>query len=548
MTSKIVNPRFDNNDVKTGWSGTGFNHNNPKENAECYAENYDIFQKIEGLPRGIYAVGVKAFYLPGEIEECYRHYKAKDEVSRYAKLYAEGAGIYTEATIVNVFDTQRREALGYKGEESIQDTETGLTYWIPYYSLVAAERYMHELDGYNNRVLAMVDGSLTLGVKKSETIQPDWSVFDDFSLTYYGDGADACQLYLDEARREYDSFSMAEGVLYTKAYLEEARRQRTATTMDEIKEALDAIKQAYADLQKNISLWKEWKAVTKRGLSLATTSVYTNFDEARQLADYCSEDAATIAAGHSLTNQELTDAISKTNALIDALYNADSTSGRMLVEGKKWAYSHHRWMVDDEHSHVVTQVTYTLHGDTVIDGRSYKKLYQQEEEAAPVYSMALREETRTVYCYWRNQETRCIEFNPSCFSPDFMEPYLSDATDEIDVVTVNGRSFVRHNYSAPQWDSLIAVEGIGYEQLGILGMHFAITPNDYLMFDSCYEDGECIFTEEDFLRKGDEPAGLSKTKAELRTTSPLFDLQGRPVVGTPKRGIYVKEGRKYVVK
>ena len=58
MTSRIVNPRFDNNDVTTGWSGTRLYCYETHENAEVYSDTFDVFQKVEGLPKGVYAVGI----------------------------------------------------------------------------------------------------------------------------------------------------------------------------------------------------------------------------------------------------------------------------------------------------------------------------------------------------------------------------------------------------------------------------------------------------------------------------------------------------------
>lgn len=38
------------------------------------------------------------------------------------------------------------------------------------------------------------------------------------------------------------------------------------------------------------------------------------------------------------------------------------------------------------------------------------------------------------------------------------------------------------------------------------------------------------------------------TQAEEKGTNPVFDLQGRRMAGTPQRGIYIRDGRKYVVR
>ena len=188
--------------MTTGWSGTRLYCYDTHENAEVYSGTFDVFQKVEGLPKGVYAVGVKAFYIAGgDLAKSYSYFKTNDEASHFAKLYVDVEGQQRETSICSVYENDRTEPLGCDGEKSLTDDEMGKTYYFPYYSLAAAERYMHELNCYDNKVLAMTGGTLTLGVRKSKEIGGDWSVFDDFSLTYYGNGADAYQMYLDDVQQ-----------------------------------------------------------------------------------------------------------------------------------------------------------------------------------------------------------------------------------------------------------------------------------------------------------------------------------------------------------
>ena len=50
------------------------------------------------------------------------------------------------------------------------------------------------------------------------------------------------------------------------------------------------------------------------------------------------------------------------------------------------------------------------------------------------------------------------------------------------------------------------------------------------------------------LLSSGQVTGISDVESLYSVPAALFDLQGRRIVGTPKRGIYVKDGRKYVVK
>ena len=546
MTQRIVNPQFDNNDVTTGWSGTGFQQLNAKDNAECYMTAFKNFQRIDGLPMGVYVIGVKAFYQAGDALTAYKHYKSHDEASCYAKLFSESANCYNESSIVSIFEGGRTEPLGDSGENSVKDEETGVTYWIPS-TMSMGERYMHELNLYDNCVLAMVDNWLTLGVKKDEVISDDWCLFDDFTLTYYGNGADAYQMYLNHMQERYENLTIDEHTLYTMTYLHEVNRHRTATTEAEVNNALADIHDAYDLLQKNIKLWNDWKQVVKRGLALSSVPCYADNPQAQRLATYCHNDAAELEAVRSLTNEQLEDEITDVEAMIAALYDSDQASNKMLKDGKQWIYKRQqRTTVGDEPMNIVTKVVFTLDGDTIIDNRRYAKLYRQEEDENPEYWMALREEGTTIYEYAKDatEEKRHIEFNPRFFNETGIEPPFTVATEEIDCITVNGRPFIRHTYKDDGGASLIAVEGIGYQERGVLDMNFEYLKSDILSFESCYENSEFIFSAADFYKSGDT-TDIKATNHVLRTkNNVLFDLQGRRLNTEPKHGVYIQNGKK----
>lgn len=56
-------------------------------------------------------------------------------------------------------------------------------------------------------------------------------------------------------------------------------------------------------------------------------------------------------------------------------------------------------------------------------------------------------------------------------------------------------------------------------------------------------DAPCLYS-----HNGLEGEGITSVKTEMPATPGLFDLQGRRVNGQPQRGIYVKDGRKTMVK
>ena len=348
MTAKIVNPKFDNNDLKTGWS-TAFNANGGKENAEYWNMNYNTYQTIEKLPAGVYALGAKAFYRAGSNNSsALQNWKAQNDASRYAKLYATVGETTNEVAIVNVFSGAVFEPTGDNGQPAggdvaVTDTDENgeeITYYLPN-NMTRAEYFMHTLGKYDNKLmLAVPEGeALTIGVKKDVNIGDEWSIFDDFTLTYYGNAADAYQLYLDETLKSFPGITVDDGVVYTESYLnayEEATKSGAkASTLDEANTVIAAVKQTEADLRKNISLWAQWQKDIETAFNKYTVADgYKDLYETGVLADYYDMDdngdggpgRETLLAEHSLTNEELEAEIARVKKMeediLDAYKNA----------------------------------------------------------------------------------------------------------------------------------------------------------------------------------------------------------------------------------
>ena len=184
--SYIVNPRFDNNDRSTGWSGTGLSAYNPKENAEHYEKNYDTWQDIYGLTPGNYRLSLNAFYRMGDADNDYRLYKSGDYASsQHAKLYATSSSNDYETSIMPASAAALENSLGgnvkwvegslWWGGKCIPDNMEAANYWF-------------EAGHYQNSVECTVDndGYLRIGIRKFTLIGGDWTCIDNWKLEYWG--------------------------------------------------------------------------------------------------------------------------------------------------------------------------------------------------------------------------------------------------------------------------------------------------------------------------------------------------------------------------
>ena len=158
MTSKIVNPHFDNGDCTTGWSGDAFGRGGAvADGAEHYSKNYDTYQKITDLTPGIYAIGVNGFYRSGGFGngEAIKHWLAKDEASKYAKFYGKVGENYYEVPIANVFSGAQTEQQNVGDVEvtyTDPETEEDVTVYAPN-TMVAGDHFFHNLNQYANKLL-----------------------------------------------------------------------------------------------------------------------------------------------------------------------------------------------------------------------------------------------------------------------------------------------------------------------------------------------------------------------------------------------------------
>lgn len=235
----------------------------------------------------------------------------------------------------------------------------------------------------------------------------------------------------------------------------------------------------------------------------------------------------------------------------------------MLAQQKQWVYERHYYVplsgdeLWSDYDEQIISERYVLDGDTLINGVKYYRLMMSEEEQTPKYYCALREEGTAVYIVENNatDEKLLQDFDVNQFPEYFNdeEPNFG-YTDETDVVIVNNKAFLRHNYTPKNEDlniELTAVEGIGFSDTALVfGMHPRVySPshyNDWWTFKQCEENGEILFTAADFYKTNDTNSIKSAYAEWSKSHSQLFDLQGRSVNGTPTHGIYVKEGRKLV--
>ena len=98
--------------------------------------------------------------------------------------------------------------------------------------------------------------------------------------------------------------------------------------------------------------------------------------------------------------------------------------------------------------------------------------------------------------------------------------------------------------------SFKGVEGVGYLIGGLIALVDGSVPGatgGERSLKTCTVNGEVVFDPHEFYTSSQIVTGINGVPPALQTKSDYFDLQGRKV-NNPKKGIYIEDGRKVLIK
>lgn len=334
LTALIINPNFDEDfsawsveGKAPAWGGTqasqpGTYTPDPEFDiqsgcAEVFAAAFDMSQVIYNLPKGSYTFSCQAFERPDGYEA---YWMQGPEAGITCVLYANEA------------ETKVHNVLAFAQEDIIFETAEWYGDYVTDYGYVpngmTGANYYFATDPsfYNVKVYVNVanDGdSVKIGVKTNST--SSWVIFDNFRLTYNGQGADAYAVQIEDMLARLDNaFGAAESygtpavekVNAAKAALEAVKG---SANVDACIAALDGGKEALEYAQKSVSLYAQ--------LSASLDDLANSMDEYQEIA---TEESMMNAAelfdtaiegldNASMTNEEAEELLNKVQAACAAL-------------------------------------------------------------------------------------------------------------------------------------------------------------------------------------------------------------------------------------
>lgn len=306
LTSKIVNATYDDGN-NNGWSGTGPGFQNGI--AEHYNKTFNTYQKITDLPSGVYAVSMSGFYRAGNAEPAYQAWKNKTAEAYYAKLYAVTGEDSVRTAIISPFEGIKPNDSKGGNESNVTDGE--YTYYIPNDRATLAT-YLDEGYYTGNKVLVgITDGTLTIGLEKTQSIGGDWTPFDNWKLTYYGNATEAYQMWMNSVLDNYKGYAEpGENVIYTYSVLDDYKAVleavKTAADRDAILAAVKQLDAAKAELDANIAAWAALLKVVEKAREVAQRpDTELAGEDKDKLADYLDFDLEDILTERTLTTEEV---------------------------------------------------------------------------------------------------------------------------------------------------------------------------------------------------------------------------------------------------
>ena len=316
-TAFITNPTFENAS-SDGWLGTGPNMvgsgaHGPANVAEHYNKTFDTYQTLEALPKGVYELGVTAFYR-GSFSDYQKG------TNRNAFIYARQENDTLTAAVQNPWEAQNTEPMAGSTEwgvtaSELSETVDGTTYYIP--NDPSAGRLYFEKGYYKTRVFFAVEGDTArIGIRKDVAVTNDWTVFDNFSLTYYGNEEAAYGKWLSEFKKGVKDYS---GAFCSNIYLEginSVMEFTQASNKEQVLACEEIINNAVDSVEHNIALWKEFQSVLADAIAVVANDALDP-DYTAELGEWIEYDTEDILSARKLLNAELEALIAQKKAEIE---------------------------------------------------------------------------------------------------------------------------------------------------------------------------------------------------------------------------------------
>jgi hypothetical protein len=287
----IKNPSYADSKLDGWTSETSGGQSAPTVNsngAEFYEKIFNHHQEISVIKAGVYAVGVQGYNRQMSTVDTYTMWK--DGVESNTKFYVTVGDKSYEQSLMNIFEGSTNKKIGVGTEYGPNGkADDGQSNYVPN-NMDAGAAYF-AAGRYKNSMFVDVNenGKFVIGLKNAVKTGMDWTMFKNWTLTYYGSGADA---YLAWAKSAAAQTPLFEGAVATQTIVNgylAVRNAPAAANEAEVQAYIEQLTAAKEAVQKNISLWVQYEEKVVEAQKLANQlkeEGKTNSQEYEDLNDY----------------------------------------------------------------------------------------------------------------------------------------------------------------------------------------------------------------------------------------------------------------------
>ncbi|MBR6593388.1 MAG: hypothetical protein IKK81_12335 [Prevotella sp.] len=244
--------------------------------------------------------------------------------------------------------------------------------------------------------------------------------------------------------------------------------------------------------------------------------------------------------------------------IITNIPSAKDTS--FLVDGRTWNYEMQDMVIVDsvnlKTENVNRYFKLKIDGDTIFKNVNCKKIYYIENDNTSLYGYAYEDGLKVYFYFLKSMQNFCSQSNSWELFFDFGikkdEVFCSDLAymSDVDTIEVKGNRYVRYWIGPKKNDKIIKTYPIIHSIGGFGGLH----DNTFVMVSglptyscmSIYDGSKCVFEPSDYW-VSPITTSIKNITTSKPSTSCLYDMQGRKVKN-PTKGLYIKEGKKVLVK
>lgn len=340
MTAKLVNPSFEKG--TTGWTIEAVNGGNVgiggTTGNRCFEAwnngQFDIWQEVEDLPKGVYEVKVQGFFRYLRDDNAWNAYQtAEGKINVPTYIYMNNSG----TPFKNVFDESVPAGQVYSGNYYVSPDKKK---WYPNDMVTSAQAFSKDMYQQSAYGMIVSEGDvLRIGVKGNTSQGNDsWAIWDNFQLIYHGFHANAIEPVLGkaiaDAKKALDQMMGKSSYDNLTAIVEEAETAYYGADGEAMFYSLDALYTAQEDAQNSIGkfVWLE-EALELLLWDINNYSVAAPEDIARAKRFYSTTLENAEKHGYFDTDLDLLHSqISEMRALVRMPKDMDKATARNPVE------------------------------------------------------------------------------------------------------------------------------------------------------------------------------------------------------------------------